>query len=262
MEYLKDIEFIAWAHNPVCNAWVDKKFEYYVLDYAESGSLIMQIGDGAKIQRLRGPVVFLTFPGPHIKFGRHIGHWNHRFISFKGELADYFANIGLFPLHNPILTINNTERFTSAFDELLSYMDSPQYGISRAAYMLEGILLQLHEQPARKDKRRDPRITQAIEKIIATPERNWDLRRLASQSSLSYPHFRRLFIAATGMPPGNFILAKRMEKAGKILQKPYPPSLKETASLCGYEDIYHFSKSFSKFHKIPPGRYRDNFHLK
>jgi transcriptional regulator GlxA family with amidase domain len=53
-----------------------------------------------------------------------------------------------------------------------------------------------------------------------------------------------------------------MEKAGKILQKPYPLSLKETAALCGYEDIYHFSKSFSKFHKVPPGRYRDNFQLK
>jgi AraC-like DNA-binding protein len=263
MKYLKDIEFLAWAHNPTCNAWVDKRFDYYVLDYAESGGLIMQIGDNAAIRRLKGPVVFLTFPGPHIKFGRRIGTWNHRFISFKGKLADHFANTGLFPLETPILPINDAQRFTLAFDELLNYMDKPVYGVSRAAYILEGILLQLHEQPPKKANRHcDPRITQIIEKMTSEPEKNWDLQRLASQSNLSYPHFRRLFIAATGMPPGNFILAKRMEKAGKILQKPYPLSLKETAALCGYEDIYHFSKSFSKFHKVPPGRYRDNFQLK
>jgi YesN/AraC family two-component response regulator len=53
-----------------------------------------------------------------------------------------------------------------------------------------------------------------------------------------------------------------MEKAGKLLQQPAPPTLQETASLTGYEDIYYFNKSFSKFHGIPPGRYRDNFQMK
>ena len=262
MKYFKDIEFIAWTHNPECNAWIDKKFDYYVLDYAESGHLLMQIDDKA-IQRLKGPVVFLTFPGPHIKFGRKIGHWNHRFISFKGKLADNFAHKGLFPIKTPVLQISDSQRFCHAFDELLEYMDKPEYGTSRAAYMLEGLLLQLHEQPTQKtSKRIDPRILKTIERIIEKPEKNWNLQSLASQSNVSYPHFRRLFITATNMPPGNFILASRMEKAGKILQAPFPPTLQETASLCGYEDIYHFSKSFSKFHKIPPGRYRDNFQLK
>jgi AraC-like DNA-binding protein len=262
MKYFKDIEFIAWNHNVECTSWLDKKYEYYVLDYAESGSLLMQIGDNP-IQRLKGPVVFLTFPGPHFKFGRHKGYWNHRFISFKGKLADDFAKTGLFPVNAPVITINNHERFVRSFDELLNYMNEPEYGVSRAAYMLEGLLLQLHEQPQKKTgKRRDPRIQQAIEKITLAPERNWDLQRLATKSALSYPHFRRLFIAAIGMPPGNFILTKRMEKAGKLLKEPLSPSLKETAFLCGYEDIYHFNKSFSKFHKISPGRYRDNFQLK
>ena len=262
MKYFKNIEFIAWTHRPQCNAWVDKVFDYYVLDYAESGSLLMQVGDEA-VQHLKGPVVFLTFPGPHIKFGRKTGYWNHRFVSFRGQLAENFADTGLFPVNKPVLPISDPARFGQTFDELLEYMDNPGYGNSRAAYMLEGLLLQLHEQPTQKNKKYgDPRILQAIAKIMEKPEKNWNLQSLASQSNLSYPHFRRLFIAAVNMPPGNFILAKRMEKAGKILQSPFPPTLQETASLCGYEDIYYFSKSFSKFHKIPPGRYRDNFQLK
>jgi AraC-like DNA-binding protein len=261
MNNFKDIEFIAWTHHPMCSAWVNKKYDYYVLDYADSGGLLMQIDNGV-IQKLKGPVAFLTFPGPHFKFGRHNGHWDHRFISFKGNLAERFAQSGLFPTDMPILPINNRKRFINAFDELLNYMNNPEFGISRAAYMLEGLLLQLHEQPPQKNIRHsDPRIIGTIAKITANPEKSWNLQQLARKSALSYPHFRRLFIVATAMPPGNFILAKRMEKAGKILQQPFPPTLQETASLCGYEDIYHFNKSFSKFHKIPPGRYRDNFQL-
>jgi len=261
MNHFKDIDFIAWMHRPECNAWVDKKFDYYVLDYAESGNLLMQIGD-EPVQRLKGPVVFLTFPGPRFKFGRHTGNWNHRFISFKGKLAEHFAQSGLFPIKTPVLPVSASERFSRAFDELLKYMNEPEYGISRAAYLLEGLLLQLHEQPPQKESRRnDPRILRTIEKITLRPEQNWNLQQLARQSALSYPHFRRLFIAATAMPPGNFIFARRMEKAGQLLRRPFPPTLQETASLCGYEDIYHFNKSFSKFHNIPPGRYRDNFQL-
>jgi AraC-like DNA-binding protein len=262
MNQFKDIEFIAWMHRPQCNAWVDKKYDYYVLDYAESGGLLMQVDDD-QIQRLKGPVAFLTFPGPKFKFGRKIGYWNHRFISFKGKLADHFVNTGLFPTETPVLPVSASERFGRAFDELLNYMDEPEYGALRAAYMLEGLLLQLHEQPSHKARRHsDPRILRAIEKLTVNPEQNWNLQQLARQSALSYPHFRRLFIEATSIPPGNFILAKRMEKAGEILRRPFPPTLQETASLCGYDDIYHFNKSFSKFHKIPPGRYRDNFQLK
>lgn len=262
MKYFNDIEFLAWAHRPECNAWVDKKFDYYVVDYAASGRLLMQIGD-SPIRRLAGPVVFLTFPGPHFRFGRRVGYWNHRFISFRGKLADRFAHSGLYPVEKPVIPINAPRNLERAFDELLNYMGNPAHGISRAAYLLEGLLLELHEQPPAKTLcRPDRRILQAIERISAKPEENWNLPRLAARSALSYPHFRRLFTAAAGLPPGAFIIVRRMEKAGKLLQQTSPPTLAETASLCGYDDIYYFTKLFTRFHNISPGRYRDNFQLK
>jgi AraC-like DNA-binding protein len=262
MKYFNDIEFIGWAHRPECNAWVDKQYDYYVVDYAQSGRLLMQIDDNPVI-RLAGPVVFLTFPGPQFKFGRRTGYWDHRFISFKGKLADRFAHSGLYPVEKPVIPINAPRNLERAFDELLNYMENPVHGISRAAYLLEGLLLELHEQPPEKtDARPDDRILLVIEKITAAPEENWDLQRLASRSALSYPHFRRLFAAAAGLPPTSFIIAKRMEKAAKLLQQSPAPTLQETAALCGYEDIYYFTKLFTKFHNISPGRYRDNFQLK
>jgi len=262
MNYYKAIEFLGWAHRPECRAWVDKHFEYYVLDYAESGSLMWQAG-ADPLRRLRGPVVFLTFPGPRFRFGRRrAGYWNHRFISFRGPQADRFAITGLFPSATPVVRVEHPQRFSRAFDELLDYMAGQPYGMPRAAHMLAGLLLQLHEQAMAKPRTApDVRIARALGRIAAAPETAWDLPRLAVQSGLSYPHFRRLFRQATGMPPGDFVVARRMEKAGGLLRQPAPPALKEVAALCGYPDIYHFSKSFRCFHGLPPGRYRDNFQL-
>jgi AraC-like DNA-binding protein len=219
MKDLENIEFLAWTHRPKCNSWVEKFFDYYVLDYAESGRLLMKIGDTA-VQRLKGPVAFLTFPGPYFRFGRHVGHWNHRFISFRGPLAEHFAQTGLFPIKTPVIPLNDSKRFKNAFDELLEYMEGLEYGTARAAHLLEGLLLQLHEQAASPaENTTDHRISGVIEKIIEKPENNWNLQSLASKCRLSYPHFRRLFMSATGQPPGNFIIEKRMEKAAKLLRR-------------------------------------------
>jgi AraC-like DNA-binding protein len=259
MKSFYELEFIGWAHRPECNAWINKHFDYYVIDYAESGRLALQIDD-QPLTIIRAPVVWLTFPGPHFKFGRKIGHWNHRFVSFRGATAERFADEGLFPCSSPVLAINAPERCSAAFDQLLDYLNNPVYGLDRAVHMLSGLLLQLHEQQKlRPQVTPDPRIHSIIRQIRKAPELNWQLKHLAAGCRMSYPHFRRLFTLAAGLPPGEFIIAERMKKAGHLLRQITPPSLKETAELCGYDDIYYFSRLFKQHYGLPPGRYRDNF---
>jgi len=149
MNYFKDIEWIAYNHAPDCSAWVSKHFTYYVIQYAHSGELSLQIDDNEPMT-LKGPVVWLTYPGPYFRFGRQDGGtWNHRFVAFRGKRADGYAKEGLFPAEAPAMEIVNNIRFARAFDELIDYLDSPLYGKDRAVQMLEGLLLQLQEQNIR-----------------------------------------------------------------------------------------------------------------
>jgi AraC-like DNA-binding protein len=258
MSNLFEIKFSGWGHSPECRAWVSKYFDYYVLDFAESGTLELSLDEAEPVQ-LSGPVAWLTFPGIKFEFGnRNNGdrHWNHRYISFYGSFADDLLQRKLFPMHYPIISIHNKDRFVRAFDELLNYLENPILGNDRAAIMLEGLLLQLHEQESEmKFDRMDSRIKKLVNAIKESPIQNWNFRDEAKKMQLSYSHLRKLFCDGINQPPNAFLIGERMNFAAKMLVNTNL-TISEIAEHCGYEDIYYFNKSFKKHFDIPPGKFR------
>lgn len=256
-----DIKFLHWNHVPDCKVWVSKSFDYYVLDFAASGRLDFSM-DNSKSISLDAPLAWLTFPGPHFQFGKRRGDsgaWAHRYVAFHGAFADEMVKRGIFNRESPLVPISNPDRFKMAFDELLRYLDSPAWGMDRAANMLEGLLLQLHEQKQQAQfEQMDVRIRSLVVKIRQNPEGDWNFRNEAKKMMLSNSHFRRLFHVGMNQSPTLFLIGARMEFAAKML-KDKILTIAEIAERCGYEDIYYFSKSFKKYHSISPGRYRRQF---
>ncbi|MFA7231293.1 MAG: AraC family transcriptional regulator [Victivallaceae bacterium] len=246
-----------------CKSWVEKYFDYYVLDFAESGNLKLSMDNSPPVN-LTGPVAWLTFPGPHFQFGKlnhEPGSWEHRYVAFSGPFVDELIKRGVLNINLPPVRINNLDRFRVAFDELLKYLDKPVFGPDRAAVMLQGLLLQLHEQTQQEQyDRMDDRLKALVEKMKLAPAENWDFRREARKMELSYSHFRKLFTDGMNKPPALFLTGLKMELAAKLL-KEHTLSLTETAEACGYEDIYYFNKSFRKHHSVSPGRYRKQSQL-
>ena len=253
-----DIKFLHWDHRPECKAWISKSFDYYVLDFAESGTLQFRVDDSSAVM-LAGPMAWLTFPGHYFQFGKlnnNDGDWNHRYVAFHGPFADELVKRGIFNPASPVIPINNPVRFKIAFDELLNYLINPVWGIDRAANMLEGLLLQLHEQKQQSQfEAMDSRIKKLIEKVRQYPAENWDFMYEAKKLSLSYSHFRKLFHDGMNQSPTLFLIGARMELAARLLKEPQL-TLTEIAERCGYDDIYYFNKSFKQYHSISPGRYR------
>lgn len=258
------IEYIGFNKAPKCNAWVSKYFDYYVLDYCEKGELTLQLEE-EEIIHLSGPVVWLTFPGPYFRFGIPPGKgtWHHRFVSFKGELPDFYARTGIFPLKTPVIRITEPAKYGELFDKLLSRLGSQDTKNSyRTIHLLEELLLLLAEQEAesRQSSPEKSKIEALIKLIDKKPETELDFEKQALKAAVSYPHFRRLFKDMTGQPPWQYALQKRLEKAAGILRTT-SKSIAETAGECGFYDIYHFAKTFKKYYSIPPARYRKNHTL-
>jgi AraC-like DNA-binding protein len=253
-----DIKFLLWNHIPECNVWVDKCFDYFVLDFAARGTLDFCMDD-SKSLRLDAPVAWLTFPGPRFQFGkrtRDAGSWEHRYVAFRGSFADEMVRRGIFNLESPVIPISNPTRFEFAFDELLGYLNSPVWGTDRAANMLEGLLLQLHEQKQQsRFEQMDGRIRDLVVKVRKKPEENWNFRQEAKKMLLSNSHFRKLFHDGMNQSPTLFLIGARMELAARLLKETLL-TIAEIAERCGYDDLYYFSKSFKKYHSISPGRYR------
>lgn len=67
-------------------------------------------------------------------------------------------------------------------------------------------------------------------------------------------YFRRAFKDRIGYTPTKFMEFKRMEQAMNILSAGH--SVKETAAMTGYTDVYYFSRQFKRYIGTSPSAYR------
>ena len=92
--------------------------------------------------------------------------------------------------------------------------------------------------------------------IMDYPEKRCSLKEIAEKSSYCRDHFSRLFKSVTGVSFRDFLIQTRMEKA-KFLLSSSGLSVGKTAQLCGYGDIYMFSRQFKTVTGKSPTEYRN-----
>jgi AraC family transcriptional regulator len=124
-----------------------------------------------------------------------------------------------------------------------------------AVYLLRQCLA-----PRRPERGRDgalPRrrlraVTEYIEgHLDASPT----LGQMAAVARLSPYHFARQFRAATGLPPHQFVIARRVERARRLLQAG-DLSLAEVAAHVGFSDQSQFTRHFRRLVGVTPGLFR------
>jgi AraC family transcriptional regulator len=82
------------------------------------------------------------------------------------------------------------------------------------------------------------------------------LGQMAAAAHLSACHFARRFRAATGLPPHQYVIARRVERARQILQAGTDLSLAEVALSAGFSDQSQLSHHFKRLVGVTPGRFR------
>jgi AraC family transcriptional regulator len=81
------------------------------------------------------------------------------------------------------------------------------------------------------------------------------LQALANESGYSRVHFVRMFKAATGSSPHNYLLKLKLERARELLKNPSMPLI-DIALDCGFSSHSHLSRLFHKFVGVTPSAYR------
>lgn len=77
------------------------------------------------------------------------------------------------------------------------------------------------------------------------------LEKLAQDQFLSPTYLSKIFKEATGVSPINYLIEIRLKRAKDMLKNDNL-TIKEVASAVGYQDAYHFSKSFKKLYGVSP----------
>jgi AraC family transcriptional regulator len=81
------------------------------------------------------------------------------------------------------------------------------------------------------------------------------LQALANESGYSRVHFVRMFKAATGSSPHNYLLNLKLERVRELLKNP-SMSLIDIALDCGFSSHSHMSRLFHKLVGVTPSAYR------
>jgi AraC family transcriptional regulator len=130
---------------------------------------------------------------------------------------------------------------SSLAHEMLSHALLSQVGKRQGLRLKGGLAAHLRRQ-----------LVEFIEAHLADP---LTLGQLAGMCALSEYHFARMFRESFGLPPHQYLLARRMEQARRLLRQTERP-LGDVALACGFASASHFSNRFRQVMGATPGEYR------
>jgi AraC family transcriptional regulator len=115
--------------------------------------------------------------------------------------------------------------------------------------------------PRRLARGRDGALPRAkFHAVVAYIEEHLDtdltLAQLAAAAHLSAFHFARQFTVATGMPPHQYVIARRVARAQQLLHPDQDLALAEIAVRVGFADQSHFSQHFKRVVGVTPRQFR------
>lgn len=130
---------------------------------------------------------------------------------------------------------------SSLAHELLDHMILSQVGLRDGLRLKGGLAPHLRRQ-----------LVAFIEHNLAEP---LSLGQLAGICALSEYHFARMFRESFGLPPHQYLLARRLNRARELLRSFRLP-FSEVALECGFASASHFSNRFRQAMGATAGEYR------
>jgi AraC family transcriptional regulator len=100
------------------------------------------------------------------------------------------------------------------------------------------------------------RLRAVVEYIEGHLDAGPTLEQMAAVVHLSPYHFAKQFKVATGLPPHQYVIARRVERAKQLLQTGGDFTLAEVAAYAGFSDQSQFSRHFKRQVGVTPGRFR------
>jgi AraC family transcriptional regulator len=95
-----------------------------------------------------------------------------------------------------------------------------------------------------------------VDYIMANLNCSPTVEQMAALVQLSPDHFARQFKAATGLPPHQFVITRRVELAQRLLRERRGIGLADVAIRAGFSDQSQFSFHFKRIVGVTPGQFR------
>jgi AraC-like DNA-binding protein len=204
-----------------------------------------------------GETLLVLVPHNHRYWLEPGGRWEFFWISMNGEEA-LRIHQAILAATGPVLTLKpeTIERLADCSLRLIAGGADAPGSASAIAYESAMLLYDdvFGSHPVVSQEYRA--MQHVIDHITANLEQPLPVEKLAEVSGLSRAHFSRVFAASEGMPPAEFVLQKRLQRATKLLTSAHQLSVKEVSVMTGFEDPNYFAKVFRRHFRASPTEFR------
>ncbi|MBO4983032.1 MAG: helix-turn-helix domain-containing protein [Clostridia bacterium] len=181
-------------------------------------------------------------------------------VHFTGSLVNQILErykISIFPSINKTATINNVNaRFQKLFEGFARNDDYRQYDLSS---LLDRLLIEIGRSIGKNERERVS-LSKSIRFINENYTAQIKIPDLAKMENMCMTAYNMAFKAQMGMPPTKYIIKLRTDNASELLRTTNM-TIKEIGSICGYDDVNFFRKTFKRAVGISPLEYRRKFCL-
>jgi len=211
---------------------------YTLIHYVLQGNGILYTKDGSY------PVfpgqAFLIFPDEITTYtADKKDPWHYQWVGFDGSLSERFRELPrILPMSGDI------------FSQMIRNARVPEMPEFRIA----GDLLLMYAQLFSYKSSPNKYVRQVENFLQAAYMNKIHIRQISEQLGLDRRYLTRLFHAHTGKSIQDYLIDIRLREACKHLAQ--DQSVRNTATLCGYEDAANFSKAFKKRYGISPAQWK------
>jgi len=231
----------------------------YSLVYLTQGQGVFRVRGSRPLQVTAGDVLLIQ-PGvwhdyaPDPETG-----WKEYWMMFNGRQVEKLISRVELPGRAPMMHYGVDESLHHLFTQMLEVAEGmpPFAGVIHAGLVLQmAALIQSRLQLQREQGGREESfVRQAKQHMAGTLEKPVNMQDLSHSLGVSYPHFRRVFKTSTGIPPQQYLLNLRVNRAKQLMEEP-GVKLSDVARRAGFTDPYYFSRVFKQKTGIPPSQWR------
>ncbi len=219
--------------------------QQYLIHYVEYGKGKFLTDD--RIFELSAGDMFFIRPGELTTYEADPENpWFYRWVSFDTvfDLDDIFCK-----------NVISSEKCGIVFSELC---ESEKYGENAEIFACGKIfqlIAMLRKRLSGSGKKERSHAQKAKHYIDTNYYREITVAGIASELGLDRSYLSTVFKELTGKSPKEYIVNLRLENAADLM-KNHGFSPKQASVLCGYDDIFNFSKMFKRKYGVSPREYK------
>ncbi|RZJ58122.1 MAG: AraC family transcriptional regulator [Hymenobacter sp.] len=185
--------------------------------------------------------------------------WEEFWVGFRGHYAEYLMRQDCFDPQQPLIRVGFHTELLSVFTRLIatSRREGVAYQQIAACEVIQ--LLGLVYASALVENTYQSREEQVAQQACCQIQAEWaapiDFEALARRFNVSYGWFRKAFKTVMGVPPGQYQLNLKLEKACQLLRETSLP-ITDICFTSGFESTFYFSRIFKKKLAMTPSEYR------